>query len=133
LNDFTIQQMKGSGGFRLIRDQSVSKAIIEYYTRIVFIDYLHAIESNETDEYRKMAIDIFHPVLFNSIVMPDNSIIRPGDNPPLLTYEPKTLLRFAGMLSYLTNTKLGLQKAEREMKEAANELITLIKKEYHIE
>jgi len=132
LNDFTIQQMKGSGGFRLIRDQKVSKAIIEYYNRIVFIDYLHAIESNETDEYRKMAIDIFHPVVFNSIVMPDNTITRLDNNPPLLTYEPKTLLRFAGMITYLTNTKLGLQKAETEMKETANELITLIKKEYHL-
>ena len=132
LNDFTIQQMKGSGAFRLIRDQRVSKAIIEYYNRIVFIDYLHAIEANEADEYRKLAVDIFHPLVFNSIVMPDNSITRPSGNPPLLTYETKTLLHFAGMISYLTNTKLGLQKAEREMKEAANELITLVKKEYHL-
>jgi hypothetical protein len=87
LNDFTIQQMKGSGGFRLIRDQKVSKAIIEYYNRIVFINYLHDIEANEAEEYRKMAIDIFHPVVFNSIVMPDNTIIRPVNNPFLLTYE----------------------------------------------
>ena len=57
--------------------------------------------------------------------MPDNTITRPGNNPSLLTYEAKTLLRFAGMVSYLTNTKLGLQKAEREMKEAANELIII--------
>jgi hypothetical protein len=43
LHDFTIQQMKSSGGFRLIRNQKVSKAIIEYYNRTVFIDYLNGI------------------------------------------------------------------------------------------
>lgn len=132
LHDFTIQQMKSSGGFRLIRNQKISKAIIEYYNRTVFIDYLNSIESNETDEYRKMATDIFHPVVFGGIVNVENSISRPEGNPSLLTYDTKTLMRFAGMLTYISNTKRGLLNAEKEMKAAAIELIQLIKKEYHI-
>jgi hypothetical protein len=133
IHDATIQQLKNSGGMRLIRNQKVSKAVIEYYNRLVFIDYLQAIAFNEADEYRKMAIDVFHPVLFNDIVnMADNSVMRPNGNPALLTYEPKTLLRLSGMVGYLRNTKLGLGKAETEMKEAASELIVLIEKEYHL-
>jgi len=132
LHDFTIQQMKSSGGFRLIRKHKVSKAVIEYYNRIVFIDYLHGIESNETDEYRKMATEVFHPLQFSSIVGVDNVVVRPPGNPALLTYEPKVLLRIAGMISYITNTKLGLLKAEVEMKKAAIELTQLIKKEYKL-
>ena len=132
LHDFTIQQMKSSGGFRLIRKHKVSKAVIEYYNRIVFIDYLHGIESNETDEYRKMATEVFHPLQFSSIVGADNVVMRPPANPALLTYEPKVLLRIAGMISYITNTKLGLLKAEVEMKKAAIELTQLIKKEYKL-
>jgi hypothetical protein len=132
LHDFTIQQMKSSGGFRLIRKHKVSKAVIEYYNRIVFIDYLHGIESNETDEYRKMATEVFHPLQFSSIVGVDNVVMRPPGNPALLTYEPKVLLRIAGMISYITNTKLGLLKAEVEMKKAAIELTQLIKKEYKL-
>ena len=132
LHDFTIQQMKSSGGFRLIRNQKVSKAIIEYYNRTVFIDYLNGIESNECDEYRKMATEVFHPVVFNGIVKPDNTVTRPDDNSPLLTYDTKVLLRLAGMVSYIRNTKLGLMKAETEMKAAAIGLIELIKKEYHL-
>jgi len=132
LHDFTIQQMKGSGGFRLIRNQKVSKAIIEYYNRTVFIDYLNGIESNESDEYRKQATEVFHPVIFNAIVKPDNTVTRPGENVALLTYDTKVLLRLAGMVSYIRNTKLGLKKAETEMKEAAIRLIQLIKKEYHL-
>jgi hypothetical protein len=132
LHDFTIQQMKSSGGFRLIRNQKVSKAIIEYYNRTVFIEYLNGIESNESDEYRKMATDVFHPVVFNGIVKPDNTVTRPDGNPLLLTYDTKVLLRLAGMVSYIRNTKLGLMKAESEMKAAAIDLSQLIKKEYHL-
>jgi len=132
LHDLTIQQMKNSGGFRLISKEKVSKAIIEYYNRLVFIEYLQNIAMNEADEYRKMAIDVFHPVLFHEIVKPDNTIARPAGNPSLLTYEPKILLRLAGMLSYIGNSKFGLAKAETEMKTAATDLIQLIKKEYHL-
>ena len=133
IHDATIQQLKNSGGMRLIRNQKVSKAVIEYYNRLVFIDYLQAIAFNEADEYRKMAIDVFHPVLFNDIVnVADNSVMRPSGNPVLLTYEPKTLIRLSGMVSYIRNTKLGLPKAETEMKDAAKELIELINNEYHL-
>ena len=132
LHDLTIQQMKNSGGFRLISKEKISKTIIEYYNRLVFIEYLQNIAMSEAEEYRKMAIDVFHPVLFGDIVMPDNTIVRPSGNPSLLTYEPKTLLRLSGMLSYIRNSKLGLFKAETEMRSAAIDLIQQIKKEYHL-
>ena len=134
IHDATIQQLKNSGGLRLIRNQKVSKGVIEYYNRLVFIEYLQSIAFNEADEYRKMAIDVFHPVLFNDIVnMADNSVMKPPGNPALLIYEPKTLMRLSGMVSYIRNTKLGLAIAETEMKDAAKELIELIKEEYHLE
>ena len=132
IHDATIQQLKNSGGLRLVRDQKVSKAVIEYYNRLVFIDFLQAIAFNEADEYRKMAIDVFHPIFFNDIVMADNTVIRPPGNPELLTYESKILMRLSGIISYLRNTELALGKAETEMKDAAKELIGLIKKEYHL-
>ena len=130
IHDATIQQMRNSGGFRLIGNQKVSRAIIEYYNRLVFIEYLQDIERSETNEYRKMAVDVFHPVVFNGIVTANNEITRPPGNPSLLTYDAKTLLSLAGMVGYITNTKLGLSKAETEMIQAARELIHLIKKEY---
>jgi hypothetical protein len=133
IHDATIQQMKNSGGFRLIRKAKVSKAIMEYYNRMVFIQYLQSIEFNEADEYRKQATEIFHPVIFNDIVMTDNTVIRPPGNPPLLTYDSRILMKLAGMVSYIRNTKLGLAKAETEMKAAAIDLMQLIKIEYHLE
>ncbi len=133
IRDATIQQLKNSGGLRLIRKQKVSKAIIEYYNNLVFIDYLQKIEDDEIMEYRKMAVDVYHPVLFNEIVIEsNNTVIRPPGNPSLLTYDPKILLRIAGMVSYIRNTGIGLAQREAEMRAAASDLIRLIKEEYHL-
>jgi hypothetical protein len=132
IHDATYQQLKNSGGFRLIRNQKAAKAIVEYYNRTVFINYLHQIEDNESNEYRILVTEIFHPEVFRSMITPDNKIIRPVGNPALLTYDSKTLLKLAGLISYISNTKLGLQKSQADMKQAAAELIDIIKTEYRI-
>ena len=133
INDATIQQLKNSGGLRLIRKEKVSKAIIEYYNKLVFINYLQKIEDDEIMEYRKMATEIFHPVLFNNIVdESSNTVIVPTGNPALLSYDSKILYRIAGMVSYIRNTRIGLAKAETDMRTAAIDLIQLIKNEYRL-
>ena len=132
LHDRNIQQMKNSGAFRLIRNEKVSKSIIEYYNRLNFIKTLETIDLSETEEYRKQAIWIFHPLIFDGLVKEDNSIKLPDDNPSLLTYDKATLLRLAGIISYSRNSRLALAKAEEEMSVAATELIELLKKEYRL-
>ena len=132
LHDRTIQQMKNSGGFRLITNENVSKAILEYYNQLRFMDLLEATELNETTEYRKMAIHIFHPVIFDGTVMPDDNIAKPAGNPALLTYDPAALLQLAGMVAYIKNTRIGFIKAEEQMNLSAKSLISLLKKEYHL-
>ena len=133
LNDATIQQLKNSGAFRLIQNEGVSKKILEYYNKIVFINYLQEVELLESEDYRKIAIDVFHPLIFNSIVSSeDNSIVRPAGNPELLTYDLQTLRRLSGMVSYHRNSKFAISKAQSDMKKAAIELIALIQKEYHL-
>jgi hypothetical protein len=133
IHDATYQQLKNSGGLRLVRNQKTAKTIVEYYNQTVFIEYLHQIEDKEADAYRLMVTEIFHPEIFRSMITPNNNIVRPAGNPALLTYDSKILIKLAGLISYISNTKLGLMKAQSDMKVAANELIKLIKKEYHLE
>ncbi len=133
INDRTIQQMKNSGGFRLIRNENASTAIMDYYSMLSFIEMLQTIDLNEQNSYKELAIDVFHPVIFDSIALPGNEIIRPNGNPLLLTYDSKILLRLSGMISYMKNSRMGLAKQEANMKAAAVNLISIIKKEYHLE
>src|SRR6185369_10657067 len=99
LHDFTIQQMKNSGGFRLIRKENVSKAILVYYNQFSFIEMLEGIELSELEEYRRTAINIFDPLIFDGIVNPDNSVSKPEGNPALLTYDRNILLKLSGDVS----------------------------------
>lgn len=132
LNDRTIQQMKNSGGFRLIRNEKVSKAIIEYYNQILFIERIQEVDMSESSIYREIAIGVFQPVIFDGVVDADNNILKPEGNPALLTYDKQTIIRMAGIVSYIKNSRLALAKAEHEMSTAAKKLITLLKKEYHL-
>ncbi len=132
LNDRTIQQMKNSGGFRLIRNKKVSTSILEYYNRQIFIEKIQFIELSETEEYRKQAIEVFHPIIFDGLVTAENEVQKPAGNPPLLTYDKPTMLRLAGIISYIKNSRLALVKVENEMALAATKLIALLKNEYRI-
>ena len=133
INDATIQQLKNSGGFRLISKDDVAKKIIEYYNRLVFIKYLEDVELLQSEDYRKISIDVFDPVIFNSMISrEDNSIVRPSGNPALLTYDVQVLRRLSGMGSYHRNCKLAISNEQSNMKKAAIELIALIKKEYRL-
>ena len=131
LHDRTFQ-MKNSGGFRLIRKQKTSQAIIEFYNRMNGVDMLVKVDFNIRDEYRNTAVHIFHPMLFNNIIASDNSVIRPGGNPALLTYDSDHLLTLAGIVAYLKSTRTGIVRACTDMNRAAKELIGLIKEEYHL-
>ena len=134
INDATIQQLKNSGGFRLIQNEKVAKQIMEYYNRIVFINYLQQVELMESEDYRKIANDVFNPLIFNSIAShADNSIVRPAGNPELLTYDQPTLRRLSGMVCYHRSSKFAISGAQRDMNMAAIKLIELIKNEYHLE
>ncbi len=75
-NNRTIEQMRNSGGFRLVRKQQVAKFIMGYYKQIKLLEMLEGIEKNEEQEYRKSAIRVFDPVIFNSMVTDRDSIIN---------------------------------------------------------
>jgi hypothetical protein len=133
LHDRTIQQMKNSGGFRLIRNQKVAKAIIEYYNKLTFIEAIQSTDQDESQEFRKMAISVFHPVDVDNMISPDNDIIKPIGNPALLTTNKQDLIRLAGMVSYIKNSRLAQANSEKKMNQNAIELLELLKKEYHLE
>ena len=133
VNDATIQQLKNSGGFRLISNEDVAKKIVEYYNRLVFINHLQDVELLQGQDYRLLAIDVFDAMIFNSMINPqDNSVFRPSGNPSLLTYNVQVLKRLSGLVSYHKNSQLGLSQSQTNMKKAAAELILFIKKEYHL-
>lgn len=137
INDRTLQQMKNSGGFRLIRNDRASSAIIDYYRNVSVIDLIRTLDINSQNEYRRISIDIFDPVILETYInlenLEDSSSKRPAGNPALLTYETKELTRLAGMVAYIRGTRYAYISYEKKMRGNAQELVELLKKEYYLD
>ena len=143
-SDGTMQQLKNSGGLRLISDQLISDKIIAYdvlYRNIMLQQNLEEVHLNE---YRGLAAKIFDAAVFNKMTKElttkssrDNPLLsmffeRPTDNPQLKDNSPIALNELANKLNYWAAGSLRLLQLLEQLKKMAFELIDLIKKEYHL-
>jgi len=134
INDRTLQQMKNSGGFRLIRNDKASSAIISYYRLLSLIEGFQTLDINLQNEYRRMAVDIFNPMVLETYIsLEGTSSERPSGNPSLRTYDTTQLMRLAGMVAYIRGTRIAYGKSEKTMRKDAQKLIELLKREYHLD
>jgi hypothetical protein len=132
-NDRTIQQLKSSGGLRLIRNVAVSNSIMTYDQKMRLQIAGTEDEYNIRSEYRKAAIDIFDGRVFNSMLINIDKIDKPLNNPGLFKADATTINTLIGNAQYLKkNDQLQIVR-ETELKKQATELIKMIQKEYHLE
>jgi len=133
--DRTIQQMRNSGAFRLIRKNNAANGILRYYSAMNSMNNLHEITNDMITEYRQVSHIVFNPVIFQIMVndSTNNIVIKPAGNPSLLTYDRPAVLHIISILHYLQGGRMGIQRRYIDLKANATVLITLLKKEYHIQ
>jgi len=150
--DGTMQQLKNSGGLRLVSDQVISDKIIAYDVLYRNIMLQQELEEVHLNEYRGLAAKIFDAAVFNKMTngltnkrsdglqLKDSTINllsmffeRPADDPQLKDSSPIALNELANKLNYWAAGSLRLLQLLEELKKMAFELIDLIKKEYHPE
>ena len=133
ITDRTIQQMKNSGGFRLVRNNFAANAILRYYALMNNLDELQTRTEQYAMEYRVFSMNIFDPMVFQKMIDTSNQkIIKIKDNPELLTYDKATLLRLSSILHYLNSVRNGLRLRYLYLNAEAEKLVMLLKKEYHL-
>ena len=134
ITDRTIQQMKNSGGFRLVRNNFAANSILRYYALMNNLNELQTRTEQYAMEYRVFSMNIFNPLVFQKMVdTADQSIIKLQGNPELLTYDKTTVLKLTSILHYLNSIRTGLQLKYNNVKLEAEKLIMLLKKEYRLE
>jgi hypothetical protein len=131
--DRTIQQMRNSGAFRLIRRSNAANGILRYYSAMNNLNNLQEITNDMITEYRQVSHIVFNPLIFQRMVNDStyNIVIKPAGNPSLLTYEKPALIHMISILHYFQGGRMGIQRNYMNLKANATELITLLKKEYH--
>ena len=104
---------------------------MSYYSELPQIQSLELTEQSETNEYRKIAVQIFSASVFNEINS-TNTVVRPSNNPALRIVDKKLLGDLAGWVHYIKNTRIGLAEYKKSLVEKGEKLIRLIQKEYHL-
>ena len=129
-NSRTFDQLKYSGGFRLIRNAESSNKIMGYYNQLSVIRLLEDNYNHEFDNYKRTGAKILDPGILRRQEKDDGRIERSNDNPSLLTYD-------AGMLKELAFHTLQMNGSRRSkivllgnMKKSGEDLITYLKKKY---
>ncbi len=133
-NTRTFDQMKSTGGFRLIKENGVTESMMLYYAVTQQLSQLEfADQETELTEYRKIAIQIFNADVFNQINSTSmNTVTRPSGNPPLRTNDKKLQGDLAGWAHYIMNTRIGIGQYKKDILQKGEKLITQIEKEYHL-
>ena len=133
-NDGTMQQLKNSGAFRLIRNHAVADSIAKYDVSIRNTLRQGELEETLINDYRSAAPKIFNALVFDRMLDADNNPHRLIDESPfLLPFEKKDL----DMFNYKLYSMRGLNKAMRRdikllLRQAEN-LLFLLNKKYHLE
>ena len=78
--DRTIQQMRNSGAFRLVRKNSAANGILRYYSGMNGLNALQERANEIIADYRHVSSGIFNPVIFQTMVndSTNNTVIMPA-------------------------------------------------------
>ena len=133
-SDGTLQQLKNSGGLRLIRKQKVVDSIMAYDGIVKYIQYIDEKSQATENTFREIAGEAFDARFFKFYSAFDSNMLKkPAGNPQLITNNPLALNKISLQVRYEASaTERSIAEA-RNLKLRAIRLIQLLKKEYYLE
>jgi hypothetical protein len=131
----TFEQMKSSGGLRLIGKQSTTDSIGSYYQWTQRFDYWSDFQKQRLNEVISINDRVFDSKVLFSILKKmesDSGAVMPENNPKLMTNDPisinAVMMRYQYYYGFL---KLMNERSMLALSQASR-LIALLKKEYHL-
>jgi hypothetical protein len=132
--DRTMQQLKNSGGMRLIRHQKAADGITRYDLAIRDLEIDIAGLAGIFNDVKKSWYEIFDDEsLETSMKLKTLAELESGKKNYLLRQDKPLLGRFNNEIRAFRMISNGVVEREEKLKATAVALITLLKKEYHLE
>ena len=132
-NDGTIQQLKNSGAFRLIRDQAVADSISQYDISVRNFLGQYAVEENQIEHYRTASAKIFDALVFDQMIDENSYVNRqPTGDLHLQPYDKRELYEWNYRIYGLKGINKANRRQLRSLLVQASSLLELLKKEYHL-
>ena len=129
-NSRTFDQLKYSGGFRLIRNAESSDKIMGYYNQLSPIRLLEGNVNLEFDNYKRIGAKILDPEILLRQEDTKGEIHLSNDNPALLTYDGKLLKELAFHTLQLNGSRRSKIGMLENLKTTAVNLKSYLQKEY---
>jgi hypothetical protein len=130
-NSRTFDQLKNSGGFRLIRKTEASNNIMGYYNQFSWIRLLEDNYNHEFDNFKHIAAKILDPVILRRQEADEGNIKRSSDNPSLRTYNIEMLKEMAFHTVHMNGSRRSKLLLFEKLKKSAEDLNKYLKTEYH--
>lgn len=132
-NSRTFDQLRNSGGFRLIRNANSSKHIMGYYGQFPQIRLLEDNYNHEFDNFKKVAAKIFEPGIMRRQEGVDGEILRSNDNPQLRTYDTELLKELSFHALQMNGSRRSRLAELKRLETSAKELLATLQKSYHLQ
>lgn len=134
-NDRTATQLRNSGNMRLIKSTEVSNALIDYWSENATIREMIDIANNT--QLTDIGFSIFNRSFENDLGVDTTnfmSIVSINPHAVLMTNDKNVLINYANRMSKKAGVINGfILRHLNDQKQAAIDLIALIKEQYHFE
>jgi len=133
-NDGTMQQLKNSGGLRLIRNRTVVDSIAKYDVTVRNLVGQWGVEENLINSYRDAATKIFDATVFEKMQDENANIVNsPSDQAKLQPYERRELYEWNYRLYGIRSINKANRRDLRSFLQQAKTLLSILQKEYHLQ
>ena len=133
MTDGTLIQLKNSGALRLVRKLSVVDSLQAYDNVYNQFRRSQDRESEFLADYRETMSKVFDIKVFNEMVKTFSDIVMPEGNPSIFNEDKQLINELLVKVHIARRNRLGSINYLNRLKEKANNLIAMIKKEYHLE
>ena len=131
-NEGTLQQLKNSGGLRLIRKLVVSDSIALYDSRVQRLKKIEEREDEAILDYIRCSYKIFDGRIYDKMLDEADRISRPSGNPALLQYTKEDLNAYISSLHSIRASNIAYRGFSSGVYNTAVNLLKTIEEAYHL-
>ena len=131
-NNRTIEQLKNSGGFRLIQEQETSNRIMKYYSAFPELRLVEEIFNGENVAFKEVASKVMDQSVYRKQISVDGSVVRLPGNLSLLTYDATILNQLGFYAVQMNGSRMGMLQMLQNLKKSAKELLIYLEEKYHL-
>ena len=132
MTDGTLKQLNNAGGLRLISHQNLVDSISAYQNIYSDLETAQQLKELQLGYYRDACCKVFDVRIYEEMVT-GTHISRPSGNPKLLSYNAENINQLLMRAHYIKRNNASILAILEHLKQKANSLQMMIKKEYHLE